>query len=372
MNVCKKLWYNAEVNLQGSIQPCSSFNGNLIHESYDLEGYLASAKFRQVLHQQQQGQRNPECEVCWQQEARGETSLRMVAEDSLPKIDSSPRLVSLDYSLDHICNLKCIMCNEQASSSIFIERRSLGWPVIPVKLSDSDQHLKFLADHIQDLEYLNIYNSGEPLLSPRLNTVLDLVMQKNPKLHLMISTNGTAVNEEIINKLAQVKNLTVKISLDGQGLVNEFIRYPSKWQDIEQGVTLLKQLTGAVLKVHATVQALNLWQLDQLLAWCQQQQLEVELSPVIRMPHLSVAVIPPAVRDLYLNKVKSMISDQITRSRANAKCLLAIMHSLTMPNYDRNARQLLASTVNDLCNLRKIRIESYLPQETQMLDLLKI
>jgi len=368
MAVCKKLWYNVEVDLEGKFQPCSSFRGNVECKTYDLESYYSSPTLSRCISDHQNNIKNKECQICWEQEAHGHRSLRQSIEADLPDISERPELLTLDYSLDHLCNLKCLMCSETASSAIMSEKIQLGIPVFPVIIKKEPTRLEFLEKNIQSLIELKIYNTGEPMMSPLFEPLINLILSRNPNIKLMVSTNGTKVSDRIISKISQIKNLTLKVSLDGYQRVNDFIRYPSKWEDISIGVDKLKTLPNADLVIHSTVQALNLYQMDRLLQWSTDLEIPLELAPVNRNPMLDLRVIPVNSRDDYQQKVVSMIKSKKLDSK-NMRIMLATLKQLEEQQFCAQSHSELVQHISSVCTLRGIRPRDFIPVEVDLLQI---
>ena len=368
MTVCKKLWYNAEIDLSGQFQPCSSFNGSISCRPYDINSYLSSPDLKRYISDHQQGIKNLECKICWDQEEHGHRSLRESSEDILPNISDEPRILFLDYSLDHLCNLKCIMCSEVASSAIMTEKLSLGLPIVPITLNTDPDRLNFLEKHIKDLKELKIYNSGEPLMSPKFKQLIEIVCRENPELKLMISTNGTKISDEILNQLNTLKNLTLKVSLDGFDRINDFIRYPSQWKIISKNIDSFLKLSNADILVHSTVQALNLYQLDSLIKWALDKDITIELSPVNRSPTLDIRVIPLASREIYKEKILKILRTTSLNPK-NLRVLLATLKQLDQQDFCDQSHRELKEYLANVCNFRGINLIDYMPAEVELLQI---
>lgn len=368
MTVCKKLLYNAEVDIEGKIQPCSSFSGSINCLPYDLDSYRASADLRKCIADHQNNIKNEGCRICWEQEAQGHRSLRQSTEHDLFDLTEDPKLLILDYSLDHLCNLKCIMCSETASSAIMSEKIALGIPVIPINIKKDSTRLEFLEKHICELKELKIYNSGEPMMSPLFEPMIDLILKNNPGVKLMISTNGTRVNDNTLSKLSKIKNLTVKVSIDGYQRVNEFIRYPSKWEDISENIDKFKTLSNAKLMIHSTVQALNLYQLDRLIHWSTDKQLPIELAPVNRSPILDTRIIPLDSRDEYQQKILAILKSKKLDFK-NLRMLLVILKQLKEQEFCQEGYAEFIQNISNVCALRKIRPRDFIPTEVDLLQI---
>ena len=65
------------------------------------------------------------------------------------------------------------------------------------------------------------------------------------------------------------------LSIDGPGLANNYLRYPSRWEDIERNVKYLKSLPNISLLITCTVSNLNLLLLPELQRWGDEQQVRM-------------------------------------------------------------------------------------------------
>lgn len=70
---------------------------------------------------------------------------------------------------------------------------------------------------------------GEPLIIDEMIDVIDLVSRSVTQPELVINTNLTRVNDDIKQNLAKIRRLTLVVSVDSFGSVNEYHRWPSVW-----------------------------------------------------------------------------------------------------------------------------------------------
>lgn len=135
----------------------------------------------------------------------------------------------LQWHITHKCNLRCIHCYQEDY------KKDLNFRQIE----------KIFYDYI---EYLKIHNfkghinltGGEPLLHPDFFKVLDLFDKNN--ITFGVLTNGTLLNDDIVKKLSQYKNLSfVQISLDGTKRMHDSIRGKGNFKKAIQGIRLLNK-----------------------------------------------------------------------------------------------------------------------------------
>jgi Fe-coproporphyrin III synthase len=105
------------------------------------------------------------------------------------------------YNCTARCNLRCLHCYAASDSA----RRD-------AELS-TDQAKKLLADLVEANAPVVLFSGGEPLLRPDLFELL--AEAKRIGLRTVISTNGTLIDSDTANKLAEANVGYVGISIDG-------------------------------------------------------------------------------------------------------------------------------------------------------------
>src|SRR6185436_5759319 len=114
-----------------------------------------------------------------------------------------------------------------------------------------------------------------------------------PSMRLFVSTNGTVFRKSLMQKLSRFQKVVLALSLDGVGPLNDYIRYPARWDVILANLSAMKRWTGIELRVDPTVQAYNVLGLADLLRFCDAEGLEVSLSNILLgPPYLAVAALP--------------------------------------------------------------------------------
>lgn len=105
--------------------------------------------------------------------------------------------------LTNRCNLKCQYCSIEKDN---IKDMSL----------DTINYLKKL-----NIETI-ILSGGEPFLHPQFEEIIELCCQNFKQVG--ITTNGTLITENFIEKILKFKNLTIQISIDGTKDIHDFFR----------------------------------------------------------------------------------------------------------------------------------------------------
>ncbi|HOM36662.1 MAG TPA: radical SAM protein [Bacteroidales bacterium] len=115
---------------------------------------------------------------------------------------------SMEFQLDNICNLECIMCSGEYSALIR-KNREKGTPYI----SPYDENFVYqIKKYIHYLKQAS-FTGGEPFLIEIYYQIWDLIQILNPHLQIYVSTNGTILNDKIKKYLDKL-NFNFTISID--------------------------------------------------------------------------------------------------------------------------------------------------------------
>jgi sulfatase maturation enzyme AslB (radical SAM superfamily) len=279
------------------------------------------------------------CEVCYLQESSGRISNRQHAnsewskklgEEHLYKLidqailkngELDYKLAYLDLRLGNLCNLKCRMCSPYNSSQILkehleLEQKDLGYKVVWAKtfgkLNPDIEKVQdwfdrdFLWDQIIDMipHLHKVYmTGGEPtLIQNNFKFMQACLDQGRQDILLFFNTNCTNVNAKFTNLISQFKRVNINASIDGTGIVNEYIRAPSKWNQISTNVEKLASMPNVVLGITPTVQVYNIFNLVDTLKWVDSlnqkyhTNIFVDFLINVHPKHLAVGILPDAIR----------------------------------------------------------------------------
>ena len=139
----------------------------------------------------------PRCSKCIVQENAGKHSMRQgyLSTHELPTYE--PTLQYLDVNIDYTCNLACVTCGPDLSTTWRNELKIKGGMVRP----DIDQFISNKLDNL-DLTHLKEIRfwGGEPFLTNTHKTILEFLVKKgiSSQVRLMYNTNGTQrINQSV-------------------------------------------------------------------------------------------------------------------------------------------------------------------------------
>jgi glutamate-1-semialdehyde 2,1-aminomutase len=181
-------------------------------------------------------------------------------------------------------------------------------------------------------------------------------------MELGFSTNGTVSRESLLDKLRRFRKVTLAVSLDGYGAVNDYIRFPSRWDAVWGSVLRLRDMGFATVQVHPTFQAYNALCITELLRLCDREGLECVLSNVLLHPeHLSIRALPEPCRRVARDRLASYLAGCPERHRDGAATLV---RALSGPEHPQQAALLstFMTFTNDLDASRKQSLNAANPE----------
>lgn len=191
--------------------------------------------------------------------------------------DKSSLPISMEFQLDNICNLECIMCSGEYSNQIR-KNREKGEPYISPY---DDNFINQLDQYIPNLKYA-AFTGGEPFLFDIYYKIWDKIKILNPDLNIYISTNGTVLDNRVKEYLNSM-NFNFTISIDSLNKTNyEKIRKNAVLENTLQNIAYFNEYTRAKnkhLNIKCLVTPQNYMDIPNLLDYCNQN--EIYLIPKI-------------------------------------------------------------------------------------------
>lgn len=146
----------------------------------------------------------------------------------LAKLPGSKYPSMLDFEIGSTCNLECIMCNGEYSSTIRKNREGCS-PYAEVYDDNFIEQLKEFIPYLNEARFVG----GEPFLVNIHYPLWETILELNPTCKISILTNGTVWNNRC-EKIFQGGNVHVSFSIDSVD--------PGNYRDIRKGGNLDKVL----------------------------------------------------------------------------------------------------------------------------------
>jgi len=170
------------------------------------------------------------CHVCLRDfERKNYNYINSSRYDELPLHEDYP--TKIEFQISNTCNLECVMCSGELSSSIRKNRDGLPAIHSPYDGNFADQLEEFIP-------YLTetIFSGGEPFLIKTNFEIWDRMISINPKCNITVQTNGTILNDRI-KDLLDKGNFSLCISMDSiEKEKYEQIRVNAKFDQVMENI----------------------------------------------------------------------------------------------------------------------------------------
>lgn len=326
-NFCIIPWISITSDNAGLVRPCCKFAEKDVQGEYQTPS-LKNQSYEEIWNGPEMkairqafidNKKIPECSSCWKEEDAGLQSYRKSYNKSyISRIDPSEYLTTeaqpprvVDLKLSNVCNFKCRMCDFSYSSLILKEDKLHRGYDIPdekyyisnkiLKTENEDYFFNKIVPNLMQIEF----TGGEPFVSPEAKKIIKLLSDSDYAKNIVINitTNGSTLNEDILNQLTKFKIVRIGISIDDIGSKLEYQRSGANWETIQANVLKLKSY-NFMLNLHPTINNYNIWDIDQLLVWADKNRIHSIINILHGPERLSIKKLPPNVKKIVYNKHK--------------------------------------------------------------------
>jgi hypothetical protein len=370
---CVVPWLQRYVNEQGFFKVCCVAEGKETFLTDDQgkrlhiqggeseEEIFNSPRLKELRRKMLAGEWDPVCKRCLDAEHAGGNSSRKGRNnhfrDRIPDLLSdtapdgaitAPALRHLDMRLGNYCNLTCRMCSPGASkpwiepynrvqpqayqigSDRLTVLRNIEW------VTDPSVWRKF-RDQLPSIEWLH-FAGGEPMMIPEMIRALQICVDAGfaGGIDLSYNTNITLLPKGVAELWPRFKSVSLSCSIDGHGPLNEYIRRPSKWRDIDRHLRALDahfhEWKLRQVSVNTTVQVYNVLDLDKLYAYLRSGFEHVLPAPLLNPlswpAYLSVQNLPHSVKSSARERLLKEKTREEYRGRADLGWLMSSIDTI--------------------------------------------
>lgn len=201
-----------------------------------------------------------------------------------------PWPIRMEFNLSNRCNLQCIQCSGDLSSSIRIHRE--GRQALGTVYDDT--FFEDLRPFLPHLRHAN-FAGGEPFLGPENFRVWEMIAEVAPKLECTINTNATQWNRRVEEVLDRGR-FSFIFSLDGiTKETYESIRIDGDLDEVLANIERFRdhaQRHNTDVNINHCLMPQNHHEFADLLLYAEQRGIKVNVS-VVRAPrHCSIAYLP--------------------------------------------------------------------------------
>jgi MoaA/NifB/PqqE/SkfB family radical SAM enzyme len=332
---CIAPWYELRINPDGSMDYChaTKSRGKLSDLSFK-EWFEKSASVQQIRTDIQQGHPITDCSQCYTAEQNNLISFRQRRNlqaaiyhgknfsESVRQSPSWNRISGqtdkflpsfIHVSLSNLCNLSCRMCYPGSSSQLISLYKKVGMidDSVPVLTDWTTNHSKwtdFCNLVIDNPSLVSLhFMGGEPLYHKKFYEFLNLCIEKNKTdFHLSFTTNGTQINQELVEKLAQFKSVFMGISIENFHYSNDYIRIGSSFSQVKQNIEKFLQLKSDNISVclRPAPQALSIEHYDTLIDFAIEHDINIDNNHMDNPRYLKIIILPPELKHNIQKKLK--------------------------------------------------------------------
>ena len=304
--------------------------------------------------------------------------------------------ISYDLRLGNLCNLKCRMCFPNISSQVEKENNILhennvtnDQEMFPYGNHDTGYDWycseEFWNEFIMNSTHMERFKAagGEPLINSSFYKFIDYFVYTglSENMSLDINTNITTVPQKFLDTVQKFKDVKLLISIDGTGIVNEYIRYPSKWKKIHENFDKLYNLSLNVNNLSITiiivVQVYNIFNILDLLKWLYEEY--INENPTYCHIHMSfvngkskrfldINILPDNMKEKICADLQAAHSQSIGDERIKKHITAIINHIKTLPEDREKMLSDFVKYTNILDQSRNQNIRDYIPELVPIMD----
>jgi MoaA/NifB/PqqE/SkfB family radical SAM enzyme len=318
---------------------------NMNLQTHSIEQVWNSSFMKQTRLQMLSQQYPPSCTKCYREEDNGIVSKRQwetvvwkerldidsivsrtTADGTLP-VD----IPYFDLRLGNMCQLKCIMCSPHDSSSWIKEwkaqypkyktielKQDQGWNIdFDYTWYQKGEFLSSLRTQAHNIKEL-YFAGGEPLLIPEHYKILEFMVETGNAKNCVLryNSNGLELPEKLFELWNHFKQVKFNFSVDDISHRNDYIRYPSKWENVVANLERLDDTpNNIIVNIACAVQLLNVSTVTELANWKISKNFKkINLPPygagiigthLVYLPdYLNVRVLPAEIKQQVTKRIE--------------------------------------------------------------------
>ena len=238
------------------------------------------------------------------------------------------------------------------------------------------------------VKYIHLLG-GETLYIKSFYKICDALIENDLASEVIIgtTTNATIYNDKIKKYISTFKQFHLGISIESVTELNDYIRYPSKIEQILENIKKYKELDNEKLftSLRITPNIFTIYELDLLAEYMIKNQITAESCDILKYPSmLRMELLPDDIKNEIIIKFKTIIkkyklikNNDIVNVR-NKKYInqtianniieyYDFLNNYTAPENIEEERYKLVKFIKSFETLRKNKITDYAPRYTKFL-----
>ena len=276
---CDLPFHHMSMRPDGQIMPCCYFRWEEVPD--DLNSSYPDPFNHPFLQNIRNKMLNDEyiegCSKCYEDERVSGKSMRRDMNDpntvfGFPDYKDGrgqiPKLTNIDLALSNVCNNKCRMCGPMLSTQWYADAKKMGYPFDQKGVVARNS---IVEDYdLSELRFIKLLG-GEPLMEQE--KFIKVLKKCNlQELTILLVSNATLQpNEELTKLLKQCKKVSITLSVDSYGKLNDFLRKGSNWEIVEENIkwynTTFKGFP-VIVSLHSVASIYNVNLIHELIDYC--------------------------------------------------------------------------------------------------------
>lgn len=335
-------WNNVSVDPDGSVKPCcisrdyiKKSDGTKFNLGHDkIEDFYNSPDYIEIRQKMLSGETVPGCSQCTQIESYGKESKRIITNrrfaDQLNQTETTVKsdIEYFDLRFGNLCNLKCRSCIPLNSSQL--DKQVIENPELKKFYHNSNYNINdwyeteiFDSNLFSNLSHIKLLyiTGGEPSLIKKNFELLEKLITEgySKDISLIINSNLTNDKSDFFDLLSEFKKVTFFASIDGYDSVQEYLRYPSDWSQIDKNIQKLveRRADNIELKLAPVIQIVNLGSITDLFEYAEKFNrqadklvVDVFLNVLENPSYLNILHLPNDYKIECWNRIETWVNDK--------------------------------------------------------------
>lgn len=233
------------------------------------------------------------------------------------------------------CNLQCLMCSVEDSSSVAEEQMALGEIDAKgikervtlrtgIEPPFTPPLIRYQDNYIDEDQYWGIIDravrikliGGETFLQKQNIQLLEHLVKtgkaKDKELIIFTNNYGYPRMEYVRDLLRNFKSIAYKCSMELWGEKNDYIRYPSKWDEVHRNMKMMAKIPQLQVLPTCTLNPITIGYVHEIIDGAAQfSDVMPNFSSVSRPKWFTAHCIPDDVVDFYLDRYYSLPYEMI-------------------------------------------------------------
>ncbi|MBN2776081.1 MAG: radical SAM protein [Bacteroidales bacterium] len=273
----------------GKVSPCyASYNNesSSISESTISEIWF-NGSFKKIRKEHTNCELKTSCEFCSKLILNNSFGSLLINKYEHYAFSKSRYPAIMEFELSNKCNLSCIMCDSNLSSSIASDscNQSSGNEYY------DDKFINELKDFIPHLQ-LAEFTGGDPFMIEEYYQIWEMIAKINPKCNILITTNANTMNPRIERLLETHHNIHFNVSIDSLEKENyENIRRNGNYEFALKNINIFIEYSRkhkTSLNILVCPMTINRHELGNLVDFANKKEICVYFHTVVKPEELSL------------------------------------------------------------------------------------